>query len=71
MNKTQSILSYMKKNGSITSWDAIQRFGDTRLSSKIFNLKKRGHNIVTLIEENTDSDGNTSRYARYIYKGEE
>lgn len=49
-NKTQTsdILKYLQthKRG-ITSLEAINRFGATRLSDIIFRLRKKGYNIVT------------------------
>ena len=36
--KTQKerILEYLQKNGSITTMQSIKKFGDTRLSDKIY-----------------------------------
>ena len=45
--QSDKILNYMKVNGSITSLEAIQNFGCTRLSGRIYDLKKRGHNITS------------------------
>jgi len=36
IDKTKEIL---EKNGKITSWDAIQKMGNTRLSATIYNLR--------------------------------
>jgi hypothetical protein len=49
MNKqTQEdmVLDYMQKCGSITTLDAFIDLGITRLSAKIYNLKKDGHEII-------------------------
>ena len=42
----QEILNFLKthKKG-LTSLEAFERFGATRLSGHIFELKKQGHNI--------------------------
>ena len=64
MNKSKAVEEYLKKNGSITSWDAIQMFRATRLSAIIFNLRQR-YQIDTIMEDGTDS-----RYARYYFRGE-
>lgn len=46
--QTNDILNFMKthKRG-ITSMEAFERFGATRLSGLIFQLRKQGHKIQT------------------------
>lgn len=70
-NKTQEVLRYLQKNKSITSWNAIDAFGATRLSGIIYRLKKQGYNIITKREEIVDRYGNTCQFARYVYLGKE
>lgn len=67
-NKTKEVLKHLKKKGNITSWEAIQFYGATRLSAIIFNLRKRGYNIDSLMVEKMDRFGNESRYAKYILR---
>lgn len=69
VNKTQMVLKHLKEKGNITSWEAIQMYGATRLSAIIFNLKDRGYLIDSVRMESEDRYGNISRYAKYIYKG--
>lgn len=64
MNHQEKILNHFKKKKSITSWEAIQKYGNTRLADTIFNLKDKGHNIMTI---NEHKDG--KRWARYVYMG--
>lgn len=51
LNKKESesqcnmIAEYMKKGYSITSLEALQRFGCMRLASRIWDLRERGYNI--------------------------
>ena len=61
MKTTQSmqILSYMKEHGSITSLEAIRSIGCTRLSGRIFDLKKMGYPISKTMEEVPTRDGHT------------
>ena len=66
MNKTQAVLGHMKRNGSITSMEAIELFGATRLSAIIFNLRKRGHDIETVTKGMTDRYGHAANYAKYV-----
>lgn len=46
MTQEDRVLQFMKDTGSITSWQAIQQFGITRLSAKIFNLRREGYEIT-------------------------
>lgn len=68
MTKTQAVLDWLKTHASISSMEAIQSFGATRLSVIIFNLRKRGYNIETVRCEGTDRFGNPMRYARYYLR---
>ncbi len=65
MNKTSKVQLHLIENGSITSWEAIKEYGATRLSSIIFNLRKRGMNIETIMTDFTDRFGDKSKYAVY------
>lgn len=68
VNKTQMVLQHLKKKGNITSWEAIQMYGATRLSAIIFNLRKRGYIIDSLMVDRMDRFGNECRYAKYVLK---
>ena len=41
----QRVYDYMKQNKGITTREAIDHLGETRLSARIFELKERGVNI--------------------------
>ena len=71
MNKHQLVKQHLLEHGSITSWEAIQQYGATRLSAIIFNLRKQGYDIRTIMREETDRYGNTCQYANYVLRGEE
>lgn len=46
--QTEEVLAYLRSNpNGITSWEAFERFGATRLSDIIFRLKKRGVHIAS------------------------
>lgn len=66
LTQAQRILNYMQthKKG-ISPIDALEKFGCFRLSGRIFELREAGYDIVTNIEETTNKDGETKRYARY------
>lgn len=64
--KTLQVLQYLQEHGSITSMEAIQHFGATRLSAIVFNLKKQGYEIYTRPTACKDRNGNTCNFATYI-----
>ena len=43
--KQQRVFNYMKDFGSITTLEACNDLGETRLSARIFELKDRGFDI--------------------------
>jgi len=68
-NKTQEVLKHLQKYKSITSMEAIDNFGATRLSDIIYRLRDKGYNILTKKEDCVDRYGNTCQFGRYIYLG--
>lgn len=66
MTKQDRVLKYLQENGSITSWEAIQEFGATRLSDIIFNLKKKGYVFEDKRVEFVDRYGCPGNFKRYI-----
>jgi hypothetical protein len=45
MSQLSDVLEYMQTKGSITSMDAIEMFGATRMSAIIYDIKKKGYEI--------------------------
>lgn len=68
MTKTQAVLEWLKTYTSISSMEAINNFGATRLSAIVFNLRKRGYNIETVMVDGRDRFGNQMRFARYYLR---
>ena len=68
-SKTALVLDHLQKNKTITSWEAIELFGATRLSAIIYNLRKK-HCINSVEKIFTDKYGDTSTFTEYIYCGE-
>ena len=66
INKTQLVLKHLQQYGCITSLEAIDKYGATRLSSIIYNLRKRGYNIITESLPFVDRYGTKSNYGKYI-----
>lgn len=65
MKGTDRVLKYMQDFGSITTLDAIRDLGDTRLSDKIYRLKKSGYLIKTETEKGKNRYGEKTHYTRY------
>jgi hypothetical protein len=55
----------MKDNGSITSWEAFQELGVTRLSARIFELKKMGYRFSKRRMESINRYNEPIHYDRY------
>ena len=73
MHLTQEMLvaKHLKEHGSITSLEAINRYGATRLSAIIYRLKhNRGLDIISESETVTTKYGVKTAIARYILKPE-
>ena len=68
MTKTQAVLDWLKTHESISSMEAIENFGATRLSAIIFNLRKRGYDIETVICDGRDRFGRRVQFARYYLR---
>lgn len=47
MTQELRVLKHLQEYGSITSWEAIEEYGATRLSAIIYNLRKKGFKIKT------------------------
>lgn len=69
-DKTSEVLRHLKEKGSITSMEAFELYGATRLSAIIFNLRKRGYEISTQTECCTDRFGHICNFARYILEAD-
>lgn len=67
MKKSQRelILEHLKRYGTLTSMQAIELYGATRLSGIIFTLRKEGYNITTLDTSIKDRYGTRKTIATY------
>ena len=71
VNQRKAVLNYLKSGKSLTSKEAFELFGVTRLSAIIFDFRNRGYIIHTLMCEGTTRYGDTCKYAKYILVNEE
>lgn len=67
MNKTLAVKNHLEKKGHITSLEAIERYGATRLSAIIYNLRHNyGMEIGNKSNKIKDRFGNTCIFDTYI-----
>lgn len=66
ITKTQLVKNHLLTRGKITSWEAIENYGATRLSAIIFKLRDKGMPIETNKIEFEDRYGNKSNFAEYV-----
>lgn len=64
----ERIVKYMNDFGSITTRDAFNDLGCSRLSGRIYDIKKKGYEIETETERGTNRYGEPCHYARYSLK---
>lgn len=64
-SQRQMVLDHMRTHGTITSIEAIELYGATRLSGLIYNLKKDGYNIHTELLKGSTRYGESCQYAQY------
>lgn len=67
--QTGHILGHLRTYGSITSMEAFELYGATRLSAIIFELRKK-YNISTEMRECKNRYGGTCQYGVYKLEGE-
>jgi hypothetical protein len=63
--QNQRILEYIEEFGSITQLDALNDLGVMRLASRISDLRRLGHPIVSTVEAVENRYGEKCRIKRY------
>ena len=66
VTKTNQVKKHLIEQGFINSWMAINLYGATRLSAIIFNLRRRGMNIVSQPTATKDRNGNICNFVKYV-----
>lgn len=66
VTKFGKVTAHLLKYKTITSWQAIQLYGQTRLGDSIFRLRKVGWDISTVPKTAHDRFNNTCTYAQYL-----
>ena len=66
LSKHNLVKQHLIKFKNITSWKAIELYGETRLSAIIFNLKnKEKFEIITKLHSEKDRNSNDCTFAKY------
>jgi hypothetical protein len=65
MNQTQAVKAHLMSGKTLTSMEAFSLYGCTRLSDKVFRLRKSGLNIQTIMVEGETRYGTPCSYAKY------
>lgn len=67
LSQKDAVITHLKEYGSITSNEAIYKYGATRLSGIIHTLRhKDGYKIYTKTLISKNRYGHNSKYAKYI-----
>ena len=59
------VLRHLQQFGHITSWEAIKEYGITRLSAKIFNLRREGYDITNTMKFVKNRYGEPVHFVEY------
>lgn len=65
VSQCERILQYIADFGSISTLEAFRDLGCARLASRIWDLKKQGHDIVDDWEVQLNRYGDAVRFKRY------
>lgn len=66
LTQEDRVLMHLQNNKSLTSMEAFNKYGITRLSAKIFDLRRKGYNIASVGKEVKNRYGDTCHVAEYI-----
>jgi len=64
-NHYDRIIAFMEAHGSITPMEAFRELGETKLSTRIGEMRRKGVEIEQERETGTNRHGQTVRYMRY------
>ena len=67
VTQCERIIDYLDEFGSITQLEAIRDLGCMRLASRISDLKKQGHNIVSKIVTEKNRWGEKTYVSSYRF----
>jgi hypothetical protein len=65
MTQIQAVLNYLQTHKGLTSMQAFEKFGATRLSAIIFVLRRRGFTIINVDRTGTNRFGEPVKFVEY------
>ena len=68
MTQNERIIDYIKRFGSITTFETFTELGITRLSARIYDLTAEGYDFERVTEHSTNRLGEKVSYTRYSLK---
>lgn len=71
ITQTDLIFNHMKRYGSISQLEAVERYGCYRLSARIADLKSKGCIISKENVTKKNRYGHTTTYAKYSLEAEQ
>lgn len=66
-----AILYHLKQKGEITQNEASNLYGCTRLAARIYEFRRAGYIIDTILEEHVNRYGKKGKHARYVLAKEQ
>lgn len=64
-SQNMMVLRHLEDIGSLTALEALEKYRIMRLSARINNLRKKGHDIKKIMVTETNPFGEQKRFARY------
>ena len=65
LTQSQRILRHLQDYGTITTWQAIEDYGITRLSASVFDLKEMGYKISGEVKSGLNRYGEKVSWKEY------
>lgn len=69
MTQNERVIEYIKRFGSISTYEAFTELGITRLSARIFELQEAGHEFDRETVHSINRMGESVSYTRYSLRG--
>lgn len=69
VSQNKRILAHLMTKGSITPMEAISEYGITRLSARIWDLRRDGIGIGMVMEKGVNRWGGKVEFAKYFLTG--
>ena len=66
-----AVLEHLKTYGALTSMEAFELYGATRLAAIVHEFRKMGYDIETHELTTKNRYGETTQYAKYVFNGKE